>query len=406
MAQLSVVTTIIMLTSGVTLSLMGLVIGSSRGQDEDINSNLFWSYYNKATVDRSHVITAGYQRDNPVAGYWDIEDEVVEEDIRNEIDYEDRSSKDDILVLGSLFKISHGPRRRREADHIRSNTKLNTSSFRVYEYPGSAMSTRRKEVKPGDQLQQFRDFLGSWPLKSGQKIYHLKSNTYRHKTQPKRYQSRTDYNAIYDEHNTKFHRSQNSPVQRFTVPHCRHACEGGDPSVPCCSDSSDLVSLGPFVQPGLAENWFTGLLEVVANTANSPAAFIIINAFLIVGVTALVTVMVSTLGAGMMTSPGPGARYIVEEEFRESERILMEVVTGNWLTSLEDHVRTRPELSRLSHYYCCVFTEEETEAEMLECFPHKSKAIRTEPAFTCDSDLKYDISLNLKNLDSLTSNSL
>ena len=244
MVHLSVVTTIIMLTSGVTLSLMGLLISLSRGQDEDINSNLFWSYYNKATVDRSHVISAGYQRDNPVAGYWNIEDEVVEEDIRNEIDYEDRSSKDDILVLGSLFKISHGPRRRREAEHISSNTipKLKTSSFRVYEYPGSAMSNGRKKVKPGDQLQQFRNFLGNWPLKSGQKIYHLQSNTYRHKTQPKRVQSRTDYNAIYDEHNAKFHRSQNSPVSRFTVPHCRHACEGGDPSVPCCSDSSDLCS--------------------------------------------------------------------------------------------------------------------------------------------------------------------
>ena len=397
-----------MRTSGVTLSLLGLLISVSRGQDEDINSNIFWSYYNKPAVDRSHVISAGYQRDNPVSGYWDIEEEVVEDDIRNEIDYEDTSNKDDILVLGSLFKISHGPRRRREAEHTRSNTipKLKSSSFRVYEYPGSAMSSARKEVKPRDQLQQFRNFLGNWPLKSGQKRYHSQPKPYRQNTQPNRYQSRTDYNAVYDEHNAKFYRSQHSPVQRFTVPHCRHACEGGDPSIPCCSDPSDLVSLGPLVQPGLAENWFTGLLEVGANTANSPIAFIIINAFFLVGFTALITVMVTTLGAGVMSSPGPGARYIVEEEFRESERILMEVVTGNWLTSLEDHVRTRPELSRLSHYYCCVYTEGDTEAEMLECFPHKAKTIRSEPAFTCDSDLKYDISLNLKNLDSLTSNSL
>ena len=138
-----------MVISGVTLCLMGLLITLSRGQNEDINSNIFWSYYNKAAVDRSPEVSTGYQRDSPVAGYWDIEDEVVEEDIRNEVDYEDRSSKDDILVLGSLFKISHGPRRRREAEHTRSNTipKLKSSSFRVYEYPGSAMSSARQEVK-------------------------------------------------------------------------------------------------------------------------------------------------------------------------------------------------------------------------------------------------------------------
>ena len=391
-----------MVISGVTLCLMGLLITLSRGQNEDINSNIFWSYYNKAAVDRSPEVSTGYQRDSPVAGYWDIEDEVVGEDIRNEVDYEDRSSKDDILVLGSLFKISHGPRRRREAKQITNSIpKLKSSAFRVYEYPGSVMSSARKEVKPRDQLQQFRDFLGNWPLKPGQKRYHSQPNYYRKKTQPKRYQSRTDYGAIYDKHHAKFHRSQISPVERFTVPHCRHACEGGDPSVPCCSDLSDLVSLGPLVQPGLAENWFTGLLEV---GANSPLTLIIINAFILVGLASLVSVLVSSLGVGVMATPGPGARYIVEEEFRESERILMKVVTGNWLSSLEDHVRSRPELSRLTHYYCCVYTE--AEAEMLECFPHKTKAIRSEPAFTCDSDLKYDISLNLKNLNSLTRNSL
>ena len=389
-----------MVRSGVTLSLIGLLITLSRGQNEDFNSNIFWSYYNKAAVDRSPEVSTGYQRDSPVAGYWDIEDEVLREDIRNEVDYEERGSKDDILVLGSLFKISHGPRRRREAKQ-RSNSipKLKSSAFRVYEYPGSVMSSERKEVKPLDQLQQFRDFLGNWPLKPGQKRYHSQPNYYRQKTPPKKYQSRKDFAAIYDKHNAKFRRIQNSPDERFTEPFCRYACDGGDPSVPCCSDFRDLVSLGPFVQPGLAENWFTGLLEV-----GDPLPLIIINAFILVGLVALVSMLVSTLGAGVAASPGPGARYIVEEEFRESERILMKVVTGNWLSSLEDHVRSRPELSRLTHYYCCVYTEEE--AEMLECFPHKTKAIRSEPAFTCDSDLKYDISLNLKNLNSLTRNSL
>merc|ERR1719270_3357124 len=145
-----------MVRSGVTLSLIGLLITLSRGQNEDFNSDIFWSYYNKVAVDRSPEISTGYQRDSPVAGYWDIEDEVVAEDIRNEVDYEERGSKDDILVLGSLFKISHGPRRRREAKQ-RSNSipKLKSSVFRVYEYPGSVKSSERKEVKPRDQLRQF-----------------------------------------------------------------------------------------------------------------------------------------------------------------------------------------------------------------------------------------------------------
>ena len=393
-------------SSRVTLALLGLLLSSTCAQKE-LNSSIFWSYYNKAAVDRSHVVSAGYQRDNPVPGYWNIEEE---SDIENEIGDETIDKKDEILVLGSLFKLSHGPRRRREAKDVKSNyiPKLKKSEFRVYEYPGSGSSSvaSRKEVKPRDQLQQFRDFHGNWPLKSGQRGYQHQTRNYNQKTGERRHQSRTDYDALYDKHYSKFHRSQNSPVQRFTVPHCRHACQGGDPSVPCCSGLRDLFSLGPLVQPGLAENWFTGILEV---GANSPLVIILINAFILLGFTSLVTMVWSGLAAGvglMMDSPGPGARYIVEEEFREDERILMEVVSGNWLTSLEEHVRSRPELSRLSHYYCCVFTEEDTEAEMLECFPHKNKAIRSEPSFTCESDLKYDISLNLKNLNPIDGNSL
>lgn len=174
----------------------------------------------------------------------------------------------------------------------------------------------RKEVKPRDQLQQFRDFLGNWPLKSGQRGYQHQTRNYNQKTGERRHQSRTDYDALYDKHYSKFHRSQNSPVQRFTVPHCRHACQGGDPSVPCCSGPRDLFSLGPLVQPGLAENWFTGILEV---GANSPLVIILINAFILLGFTSLVTMVWNGLAAGvglMMDSPGPGARYIVEEEFR------------------------------------------------------------------------------------------
>ena len=55
------------------------------------NSSIFWSYYNKASVDKSHTLGEGYLRDNPEVWMGEIDDNNVEEETLN---------KDDIFILG------------------------------------------------------------------------------------------------------------------------------------------------------------------------------------------------------------------------------------------------------------------------------------------------------------------
>ena len=328
------------------------------------NSSIFWSYYTKASVDRSHVIGDGYERDNPLV--W-IGDNILHSSDDNQdqdtIDDEDAIVNDDILILGSLSKISHGPRKKRDI-------------YKVYTYPGS------EAAKIGEQKkvhQEFRDFLSLWPVKEKHAIN-------------KKKQSRTDLNKVYDEHNKKFFKTQTSQMETFSRNYCRHACENGDPSVPCCPKNPGVLSIGPLVQPTLFENWVTGVFEFAAN---NPIVFTFLKAVTGVGIFGLMILIWGAIGRrfGFISIP-EGRFFSSVQEFNDEERIVLEVINGNWLTTLEEHVKNQSQFSNLTHFYCCVSTREDI--TMLECFPHRTKTIISEPNFSCKSSLKYDISLNSK----------
>ena len=322
-------------------------------------------------MDRSHVISDGYQRDNP--NLW-VGTNIIEQKLNKDNDNQDEFQFDsDVLVLGSLSKISHGPRRKRDA------------GFKVYDYPGSAENIRQEQ----EQIMEFRKFLKNWPTKKkGERILQNRPGP--------------NYDELYDKHYRKFYKEQTQESKTFPVPHCRHACEGGDPSVPCCSSFRDVYSLGPAVQPTLFENWVTGVFELAAN---SPVTFTIIKTITFFGVLGVVLFLWGSLGytTGLITFP-QGRFFGPTNDFVDEDRIMLEIVGGNWLTTLEEYVQNNSDFSGLTHFYCCVSSEEPKSS--LECFPHKKKTIFKEPNFKCKSSLKYDISLTSKSLKSLSNNLL
>ena len=341
------------------------------------NSSVFWSYYSRAP---GQLLSAGYTRDSPrlwsgdtvLTGRGFGDSEAAGEDGQT-------SGEDDILVLGSLLRTSHGPRRRRGASEAAAPV------FRVYEFPGSGRGSGRGSEEGGDQeaahMQRFRDFLASWPAKT------------RGAGQPGT--SRRDHEAA---HSARFRAAQDeaSRAASFPAPHCRHACPGpgGDLGPPCCPRPR-LPSLGPLVQPSLLENWVTGALEL---GARHPLILSAANTLLLVGLLHLLGLAWAALWADL---PAGEARYIQDPgseaaEFAEAERVVLAVEAGDWLATLGRHVRARrPRFSPRTSFYCCVYTPAPAAAELLECWPHQTRTIRTEPKFECDSSLKYDISLNM-----------
>ena len=327
------------------------------------NSSIFWSYYNKASVDKSHTLGEGYLRDNPEVWMGEIDDNNVEEETLN---------KDDILILGSLTKISHGPRRKRS-----------NSDYKVYDLPENRRIEEEKQ-----QLDRFRDFLGQWPVKR---------ESVKEETVPKE----DKFKEVYDEHYRKFYEEQTKSFQTFSLPVCSHSCGGADPDLtPCCDQVEETsLTLGPYVQPSLIENWVTGALEF---SANNPLIFSGVKIIFITGIFSLMVILWGVVGQSLGIIPdaaAASARHFpphLPDEFDEDLKIVVDVVDDNWLTTLENHVRKSEEHSRFIHYYCCVFTPHNQDVSRLECFPHTTKLIFSQPDFTCDSKHKYDISLNSK----------
>ena len=335
------------------------------------NASVFWSYYSR---DPGQLLSAGYTRDSP--RLWSGDTVVTGRGFRDTEaagEEAETSGEDDILVLGSQLRTSHGPRRRRAASEAAAPV------FRVYEFPGSGRGSGRGSETV--QMQRFRDFLASWPVKTrgaGQPVT-----------------SRRDHEAA---HSARFRAAQAeaSRAASFPAPYCRHACPGpgGDLGPPCCPRPR-LPSLGPLVQPSLLENWVTGALEL---GARHPLLLSAANTLLLVGLLQLLGLAWAALWADL---PAGEARYIQDPgpeaaEFAEAERVVLAVEAGDWLATLGRHVRARrPRFSPRTSFYCCVYRPAPAAEELLECWPHQTRTIRTEPKFECDSSLKYDISLNM-----------
>ena len=310
------------------------------------NSSLFWSYYSGQPGE-----TGGYSRLSPQS--WEGSG-LLSPHLTTENEVEQDPA---VLVLGSLTRISHGPRRRREV-------------FQVYDVP--QIKTRGKV----DQMEAFRSFLSKWPVKrpgdssSGRSV--------------------VDYHQIYDEHYRKFQQTERGA--RPSKVWCRHSCSPGDGlTAPCCPREQS-VSIGPLVQPSLLENWVTGVFEFAAN---NPVIFTFIKSLVLVGTMGVAALLWGLLGETVGVLELPRARHFNSPaEFQEKERFVLEVVDGNWLAALEDHVRRRDDKSLGPYFYCCVSPD----SERLECVPHRTRVVTSKPSLECGSQYKYDISLSRSRL--------
>ena len=300
------------------------------------NSSLFWSYYG-AGGGRTHLTADGYSRLSPHS--WQgghLTEQKLSPSQQNDIE-----PRDKILLLGALSKISHGPRRRRDLSE-----------------------------KP---LEAFRSFLSQWPVKRPGQVR----------------ASLPDYQQIYEEHYRRFQQAQNSK-RSLSRADCRHACSPEDDlATPCCPELQGVYSIGPLVQPSLLENWVTGVFQFAAN---NPVIFTFVKSLVLLGAFGVAALLWGVLGESLGLIELPRARFYDSSHQAEQERLVLEVVGGNWLSTLENHVRARGDSLVGPYYDCCV-------SELsLECFPHRTETIRSQPAFQCTSDYKYNISLNLQRL--------
>ena len=129
--------------------------------------------------------------------------------------------------------------------------------------------------------------------------------------------------------------------------------------------------------------------------ANNPVIFTFVKSLVLVGAAGVAVLLWGFLGESLGLIELPRARFYETSALMkegEEERLVLEVVDGNWLSTLEDHVRARGAQLGGPYYDCCV--SEDT----LECFPHRTKTIRTKPTFQCTSNYKYNISLNINRL--------
>ena len=309
------------------------------------NSSLFWSYYGGQPLE-----TGGYSRHSPKS--WEGNG-LLSPHLTTENEVEQDPA---VLVLGSLTRISHGPRRRREV-------------FQVYDLP---------EIKTGgqaNQIEAFRSFLSKWPVKRPEGSSSGRSGV--------------DYHQIYDEHYRKFQQTKRG--SRPSKAWCRHSCTPGGArasGAPCCSRDSQPLSIGPLVQPSLLENWVTGVFEFAAN---NPVIFTFIKSLVLVGTMGVAALLWGLLGETVGVLELPRARHFNSPaEFQEKERFVLEVVGGNWLAALEEHVRRREDKVLGPYFYCCVSPD----SERLECVPHRTRAVSSQPSLQCGSQYKYDISLS------------
>ena len=338
------------------------VLSLSQSARAAFNSSLFWSYYGggggggPVSVERGHLTGDGYSRHSPHT--WqgqhltDLAPHQPSEFQENEIE-----PRDKILLLGALSKISHGPRKKREL-------------LQVSDYPAGKENLQQAK-------EAFRSFLRKWPVKQ--------SGGGGGRGNP----SQIDYQEIYEKHYRKFQQDQ-AEERAVSRADCRYACSPGDGlAVPCCPDLQGVVSIGPFVQPSLLENWVTGVFQFAAN---NPVIFTFIKSLVLVGAFGVVALLWGFLGEGLGLIELPRARFYDASAEVEEERLVLEVLDGNWLSTLENHVKARGDELTGPYYDCCV------SEDILECFPHRTKNIKTPPAFRCSSSYKYNISLNVNSL--------
>ena len=330
-----------------------------RAKQKGFDSSLFWSYYNKPSVDRATLAGGGYERDTPDLWQGKYQNNGSPKGRNNIDNFLGIPKSDEILVVGALSKISHGPRKKRE---IARNRYFNNAPSEF-------------------EIQQAKDFISMWPTKTT--VEKTKTVSY-------------DPYSHYDDHYRRFREQAANPLRTFAQPYCRHVCHIGDPDIPCCSSLSSVHSIGPFVQPSLVENWMTGIFEFAAS---NQVLVVAVKSAIHVGLLGLVMLFWGYMGEGMGVVELPRARFIKPViELNEQEQILLDVVDGNWLLTLENHIVGNKELNDTTNFICCVFKPDDKVNDVLECFPSKSYKRHSPPKFKCNSGLRYDISLNLKAL--------
>ena len=122
------------------------------------------------------------------------------------------------------------------------------------------------------------------------------------------------------------------------------------PFPPCCA---------PLDQPLTSWGRWVGATEQFVHSY--PLAVIAIQTVFSI---AVINVLVSRLGGGAGEVDVSGRSWDTGEQEGESERLLLQVLDGNWLSALEEHAIEKKK--KRESYICCLLNE--GEEEQVECF--------------------------------------
>ncbi len=288
---------------------------------EGLDSDLFWSYYTSGSVNKASTGQGSYDRISPE--FW-IGSSIYPESQKN------------ILILGEFQKISHGPRKRR-------NTENSDKSFQTFQRNGDDLDAPMYfDPNKQEYSTQNRPYFVKtglvWPLKYSKAHIEMLDSRPVPETQPRDLPQQTQ--------------------SWKPTPVCRHYCDTKQGDIPCCSDifPARFGAIGPMIQPTLIENWVTGLFEF---GAKNPYLYTLFKTILVFGVFSVVLYLWAIIGEKMGLAEIPRAR-LIPSVLEEDQRIILEIVDGNWLDELENHLVSGDYPESANRFLCCLYTNKHT----------------------------------------------
>ena len=383
-------------------------------------NDLFWSYYKDGnSVETPSNHGGNYERDSPMAwrdgpnksplqivAYYVAKGNTTANSTTS--DHPQRKKKTEILALNSRPRLSHGPRRRRNAE---------------------------KRVSKG--VQRLKEFLNT-PLYCWKILINCKRNRsheccpvmpnfLRHKDDRvdnvsgrRRKRSLLRMAKAYLDPQFGIPIANPNEIDRMSVDLATPRADVYSPrswdcssvdcySVdkdrghPCCVDR--IFPIGPFVQTSLFENWTSALFEVFGN---SPILFVLAKKFFIATLFVVGFAMWGFLGHQLgfvsmptlrsLSDPGPESDFPVERRdlLDMTSKVILALDDGNWMEKLKLADATH----NFNRFLCCMSDPDETRkaremGKRLECYPTNApKSIKFNNALACVSELVYDVTLN------------
>ena len=173
------------------------------------------------------------------------------------------------------------------------------------------------------------------------------------------------------------------------TPVCQHYCGTREGDIPCCLDifPARFGPIGPLIQPTLIENWVTGLFEF---GAKNPYLYTLFKTILVFGAFSAVLYLWAVVGEKMGLAEIPRAR-LVPSVLEAEQRIILEIVDGNWLEELENHLVAGDYPNSANRFLCCLYTHKNT--------GHKNNKISTDQESKSQENKKYEKNKNREGHD-------